>query len=137
MSLHIILTKRLFTPMFSASTVLFDQCSALFVLNVHQIVARFCTFRGYELAFLLFGVKEATQVEDDRQKEHETGHCNDGDRLFPGERAIEILAPQSAGHIHCILNIYAKREVLFHLAVQLTEPAVVSFALFTQFRKVS
>lgn len=54
----------------------------------------------YELAFLLFRVKEAAQVEDDGQKEHEAGHSDDGHILFPGEGTIEIFTPQSAGHIH-------------------------------------
>lgn len=54
----------------------------------------------YELAFLLFGVKEAAQVEDDGQKEHEAGHSDDRHRLLTGEGTIEILTPQSAGHIH-------------------------------------
>lgn len=54
----------------------------------------------YELAFLLFRVKEAAQVEDDGQKEHEAGHGDDRNILCPGEGTIEILAPQSAGHIH-------------------------------------
>ena len=54
----------------------------------------------YELAFLLFGVKEAAQVEDDGQKEHEAGHSDDRHRLLTGERTIEGLTPQSAGHIH-------------------------------------
>lgn len=36
----------------------------------------------YELAFLLFRVKEAAQVEDDGQKKHKTGHSNDRNRLL-------------------------------------------------------
>lgn len=54
----------------------------------------------YELAFLLFRVKEAAQVEDDGQKEHEAGHSDDRHRLLTGEGTIEILTPQPAGHIH-------------------------------------
>lgn len=36
----------------------------------------------YELAFLLFRVKKTAQVKDDGQKEHETGHSNDRNRLL-------------------------------------------------------
>lgn len=54
----------------------------------------------YELSFLLFGVKEAAQVEDDGQKEHEAGHGDDRHRLLAGDGAHETLAPESAGHIH-------------------------------------
>lgn len=39
----------------------------------------------YELAFLLFRVKEAAQVEDDWQKEHEAGHGDDRHRLLTGD----------------------------------------------------
>ena len=39
----------------------------------------------YELAFLLFRVKEAAQVEDDGQKEHEAGHGDDRNRLLAGQ----------------------------------------------------
>lgn len=54
----------------------------------------------YELAFLLFRVKEAAQVEDDGQKEHEAGHGDDRHRLLTGDGTIEVLTPESAGHIH-------------------------------------
>ena len=54
----------------------------------------------YELAFLLFRVKEAAQVEDDGQKEHEAGHSDDRNRLLTGGGTIEIPAPQSASHVH-------------------------------------
>ena len=54
----------------------------------------------YELAFLLFRVKEAAQVEDDGQKEHEAGHGDDRHRLLTGDGAVVILTPQSAGHVH-------------------------------------
>lgn len=54
----------------------------------------------YELAFLLFRVKEAAQVEDDGQKEHEAGHGDDGHRLLPGEGTFEVFTPQPAGHVH-------------------------------------
>lgn len=54
----------------------------------------------YELAFLLFRVKEAAQVEDDGQKEHEAGHSDDRHILFTGVGTIEFGTPQSAGHIH-------------------------------------
>lgn len=54
----------------------------------------------YELAFLLFRVKEAAQVEDDGQKEHEAGHGDDRHRLLAGVGTIEILTPQSACHVH-------------------------------------
>lgn len=54
----------------------------------------------YELAFFLFRVKEAAQVEDDGQEEHEAGHSDDGHRLLPGQGAVEVLAPQLAGHVH-------------------------------------
>lgn len=54
----------------------------------------------YELAFLLFRVKEAAQVEDDWQKEHEAGHGDDRHRLLSGEGTFESLTPQFAGHVH-------------------------------------
>lgn len=54
----------------------------------------------YELAFLLFRVKEAAQVEDDGQKEHEAGHGDDRHRLLAGEGTIVFPTPQSASHIH-------------------------------------
>lgn len=54
----------------------------------------------YELSFLLFRVKEAAQVEDDGQKEHEAGHGDDRHRLLAGDGAHEALTPQTAGHIH-------------------------------------
>lgn len=54
----------------------------------------------YELAFLLFRVKEAAQVEDDGQKEHEAGHGDDRHRLLSREGTIEFLTPQSSSHIH-------------------------------------
>lgn len=54
----------------------------------------------YELAFLLFRVKEAAQVEDDWQKEHEAGHGDDRHRLLTGDWTIEIFTPESAGHVH-------------------------------------
>lgn len=54
----------------------------------------------YELAFLLFRVKEAAQVEDDGQKEHEAGHGDDRHRLLTGDGTIEVLTPESAGHVH-------------------------------------
>lgn len=54
----------------------------------------------YELAFLLFGVKEAAQVEDDGQKEHEAGHSDDRHRLLTGDGAVVVLTPQPAGHVH-------------------------------------
>lgn len=53
----------------------------------------------YELAFLLFRVKEAAQVEDDGQKEHEAGHSDDRHRLLTGDGTSEI-TPKSAGQIH-------------------------------------
>lgn len=54
----------------------------------------------YELAFLLFRVKEAAQVEDDGQKEHEAGDSDDGHRLLAVEGTIKRSTPQSAGQIH-------------------------------------
>lgn len=54
----------------------------------------------YELSFLLFRVKEAAQVEDDGQKEHEAGHGDDRHRLLTGDGTHETLTPESAGHIH-------------------------------------
>lgn len=54
----------------------------------------------YELAFLLFRVKEAAQVEDDGQKEHEAGDSDDRHRLLTIQGTIKILTPQSAGQIH-------------------------------------
>lgn len=54
----------------------------------------------YEFAFLLFGVKEVAQVEDDGQKEHEAGHGNDRHRLLTGKGTSKVFTPQSSGHIH-------------------------------------
>lgn len=54
----------------------------------------------YELAFLLFRMKEAAQVEDDGQKEHEAGHSDDRHRLLMGDGTIESVTPEFAGHIH-------------------------------------
>lgn len=54
----------------------------------------------YELAFLLFGVKEAAQVEDDGQKEHEAGDRDDRHRLLATQGTNKALTPQSAGQIH-------------------------------------
>lgn len=86
----------------------------------------------YELAFLLFRVKEAAQVEDDGQKEHEAGHSDDGHILFPGEGTIEILTPQSAGHIHRILYVNTQSTVFFHLAVQHIQGPIGALAVFAQ-----
>lgn len=55
----------------------------------------------YELAFLLFRVKEAAQVEDDGQEEHEAGHGDDGHRLLTRQRTVESLAP----HLTCTVNL--------------------------------
>lgn len=54
----------------------------------------------YELAFLLFRVKEAAQVEDNGQKEHEAGHGEDGHRLLTGDGTVEAFTPEPAGHVH-------------------------------------
>lgn len=58
----------------------------------------------YELAFLLFRVKEAAQVEDNGQKEHEAGHGDDRHRLLTGDRTIEAFTPEPAGHVHLKRN---------------------------------
>lgn len=54
----------------------------------------------YELAFLLFRVKEAAQVEDNGQKEHEAGHGEDRHRLLTGDGTVEAFTPEPAGHVH-------------------------------------
>lgn len=54
----------------------------------------------YELAFLLFRMKEAAQVEDDGQKEHEAGHSDDRHHLLTVDGTVETLAPESAGRVH-------------------------------------
>lgn len=71
----------------------------------------------YELAFLLFWVKEAAQVEDDGQKEHEARHSDDRHRLLTGEGTTEILTPQFAGHIH-LKGESAKRNKNFRFGWQ-------------------
>lgn len=86
----------------------------------------------YELAFLLFRVKEAAQVEDDRQKEHEAGHGDDRHSLLPGERTIEVLTPQSAGHVHRILDVDTHALVLVHPGVQIIQLAVCVLAACAQ-----
>lgn len=58
----------------------------------------------YELAFLLFWVKEAAQVEDNGEKEHEAGHGDDRHRLFTGDRTIEAFTPEPAGRVHLKRN---------------------------------
>lgn len=68
----------------------------------------------YELAFLLFRVKEAAQVEDNGQKEHEAGHGEDGHRLLTGDGTVEAFTPEPAGHVH--LKGESREEVRFHLA---------------------
>lgn len=86
----------------------------------------------YELAFLLFGVKEAAQVEDDGQKEHEAGHRDDRHRLLAGEGTIELLTPQSASHIHRILYVNTHSMIVLHSAVKLIEASVDAFTVFAQ-----
>lgn len=54
----------------------------------------------YELAFLLFRVKETAQVENNGQEEHEAGHGDDRHRLLTGDRTIEAFTPEPAGHVH-------------------------------------
>lgn len=73
-----------------------------------------------ELAFLLFRVKEAAQVEDNGQKEHEGGHGDDGHRLLPGHRAVEALTPEAAGRVH--LNPKAQTGQGLHLAAAEGQP---------------
>lgn len=58
----------------------------------------------YELAFLLFRVKVAAQVEDNGQKEHEAGQGDDRHRLLTGDGTVEALTPQPAGHVHLEAN---------------------------------
>lgn len=64
----------------------------------------------YELAFLLFRVKEAAQVEDDGQKEHEAGHGDDWHCLCTGDGTVEAFTPESMGHIHLEKNKTHKTE---------------------------
>lgn len=64
-------------------------------------------------------MKEAAQVEDDGQKEHEAGDSDDRHRLLVGDVTIKICTPQSPGHIHCILYVYTQRLILLHSAVEL------------------
>lgn len=85
----------------------------------------------YELAFLLFRVKEAAQVEDDGQKEHEAGHSDDRHRLLTGDGTSEI-TPKSAGQIHRILYVNAHSGVLLHAAVQLIQFFVSVLTVFAQ-----
>lgn len=54
----------------------------------------------YELAFLLFRMKEAAQVEDNGQKEHEAGHGDDRHRLLSGDGTIEAFTPESASCVN-------------------------------------
>lgn len=54
----------------------------------------------YELAFLLFRVKEAAQVEDDGQEEHEAGHGDDRHCLRTGDGAVEAFTPESVRGVH-------------------------------------
>lgn len=86
----------------------------------------------YELAFLLFRVKEAAQVEDDGQKEHEAGHSDDRHRLLTGDGTIESLTPQSAGHVHRIFYVNAHSLILLHSAVQLIQVFVGALAVLAQ-----
>lgn len=98
---------------------IFSLISAELVLDVHETVVGLGSFGVYELAFLLFRVKETAQVEDDGQKEHEAGHSDDRNRLLSGQGTMEVLAPQSAGHIHRILNVDTQSEILLHACIQL------------------
>lgn len=84
----------------------------------------------YELAFLLFRVKEAAQVEDDGQKKHEAGHSDDRHRLLTGEGTIVSLTPQFAGYIHRILYVNTHRLILLHAAVQLIHAFVYGLTAF-------
>lgn len=86
----------------------------------------------YELAFLLFRVKEAAQVEDDGQKDHEAGHSDDSHRLLTREGTIEILTPQSAGHIHRIFYVNTQSLILLHSTVQLIQASVCGLTVFAQ-----
>lgn len=54
----------------------------------------------YELAFLLFRVKEAAQVEDDGQEEHEAGHGDDRHCLRTGDGAVEAFTPEPVRRVH-------------------------------------
>lgn len=72
----------------------------------------------YELAFLLFGVKEAAQVEDDGQKKHEAGHRDDRHILFIVERAVKSFTPPFAGYVHRIFNVDAHCVIFLHVTVQ-------------------
>lgn len=58
----------------------------------------------YELAFLLFWVKEAAQVEDDGQKEHEAGDGDDRHCLRTGDGAVEAFTPESVRRVHLEQN---------------------------------
>lgn len=65
----------------------------------------------YELAFLLFRVKEAAQVEDNGEKEHEAGHGDDRHRLLTGDGTIEAFTPEPAGRVH--LKQKTREDVVF------------------------
>lgn len=102
----------------SFSKELCVRSSALFVLNVHQTGVGLCSLGVYELAFLLFRVKEAAQVEDDGQKEHEAGHSNDRHSLLAKGRAIEGFTPTPTGHVHRIFNVNTQSVIFLHATVQ-------------------
>lgn len=106
--------------------------SAQLVLHVPQAGVRLCPFGVYELAFLLFRVKEAAQVEDDGQKEHEAGHGDDRHRLLSREGTIEFLTPQSSSHIHRILDVDTQSVIRLHSAVQLIQAFVCFLTIFAQ-----
>lgn len=83
-------------------------------------------------------MKEATEVEDDRQEENEHRHSNHGHRVAAGDRTVEGSTPKLPSNVHCILHIDAQvrlrlslvlKPVQFlHLTVQ---EAQVFICLFT------
>jgi hypothetical protein len=45
-------------------------------------------------------VKEATEVEDDRQEENEHRHSNHGHRVAAGDRTVEGSTPKLPSNVH-------------------------------------
>lgn len=91
----------------------------------------------YELAFLLFRVKEAAQVEDNGQKEHEAGHGEDRHRLLTGDGTVEAFTPEPAGHVHRILHVDTQSPALVQPAVQSAQVSIDALTAFAQLGLVS
>lgn len=118
------------TP-FSSSCSSF-LCSAELVLDIHQAVVGLGSFGVYELAFLLFGVQEVAQVEDDWEEEHKAGHSNDWHGLLTWDRAAIIFTPQTSSHVHSIFYINAVTLVFQHGTVHLIKSFVCGLAVHAQ-----